>query len=183
MRLDTNLKPVDFVAQRIDIGVRYGLGSWPGLTAQKLMEEEVYPVCSPLLHTRVGRAPSDLRKHMLIHDLSMDGREGFPTWEAWLHRAGVAEIDAGRGLKINNSAAVLQAAVEGQGIALARSVMARDDLAAGRLVRLFPNVAFASALAYYVVYRPECSGLPRLKAFRDWLFAEVEAAEASRARA
>jgi len=48
-------------------------------------------------------------------------------------------------------------------------VMARDDVAAGRLVRLFPQVEFASALAYYVVYRPECASLPRLLAFRDWL--------------
>jgi LysR family transcriptional regulator, glycine cleavage system transcriptional activator len=51
--------------------------------------------------------------------------------------------------------------------------MVRDDLAAGRLVRLFPEIAFESALAYYVVYRPECAGLPRLVAFRDWLFKEA----------
>jgi len=76
-------------------------------------------------------------------------------------------------MKINNSAAVLQAAIEGHGIALARSVMARDDLAAGRLVRLFPGIACTSALAYYVVYRAECSSLPRLVAFRDWLLKEA----------
>ncbi|WP_313220932.1 LysR substrate-binding domain-containing protein [Stutzerimonas nitrititolerans] len=60
--------------------------------------------------------------------------------------------------------------IAGQGIALALSVMARDDLAAGRLVSLFPEICFESALAYYVVYRKECANLPRLKAFRDWLF-------------
>lgn len=179
VRLDTNLKPVDFVAQRIDIGVRYGMGTWPGLAAEKLMDEEVYPVCSPQLQARIGRAPADLRRHMLIHDLSMDGREGFPTWEAWLHKAGVDGNDAARGLKINNSAAVLQAAIEGQGVALARSVMARDDLAARRLVRLFPEVVFVSALAYYVVYRSKCSSLPRLRAFRDWLVAEAATADKS----
>lgn len=62
-------------------------------------------------------------------------------------------------MRINNSVVVLQAAIDGQGIALARSVMARDDLAAGRLVRLFPEVEFALALTYYVVYRlnpPAC---------------------------
>ncbi|HEJ5137696.1 transcriptional regulator GcvA [Pseudomonas aeruginosa] len=173
VRLDTNLRPVDFVAQRIDIGVRYGLGSWPGLVAEKLMEEEIYPVCSPSLladPTRLQR-PEGLARETLIHDLSMDSHSGFPTWEAWLQRAGPANIPTSRGMKINNSAAVLQAAIEGQGVALARSVMARDDLAAGRLVRLFPEIKFESALAYYVVYRQECTGLPRLKAFRDWLFA------------
>jgi LysR family glycine cleavage system transcriptional activator len=68
---------------------------------------------------------------------------------------------------------VLQAAIDGQGVALARSIMARDDRAAGRLVRLFPEVEFASVLAYYVVYRPECATLPKLVAFRDWLVREV----------
>jgi len=176
VRLDTDLKPVDFIAQRIDIGVRYGAGSWPGLMAEKLMDEEVYPVCSPRIWKSIGRTPEDLRRQMLIHDLSMDGREGFPTWEAWLMNAGVKGGDPGRGMQINNSAAVLQAAIESQGVALARSEMARDDLAAGRLVRLFPNVSLVSPLAYYVVYRSECSDLPRLRAFRDWLRAEVAVA-------
>jgi LysR family glycine cleavage system transcriptional activator len=68
---------------------------------------------------------------------------------------------------------VLQAAIDGQGVALARSIMARDDLAAGRLVRLFREVELPSVLAYYVVYRPECASLPKLVAFRDWLVEEA----------
>ncbi len=175
VRLDTNHKSVDFVAQRIDIGVRYGMGSWPGLKADKMMDEEVYPVCSPELLRRHGRLskPRDLVRETLIHDLSMDGHAGFPTWETWLGKAGVTDTIPTRGMKINNSAAVLQAALEGHGVALARSVMARDDLASGRLVRLFPEISFASALAYYVVYRPECASLPKLGAFRDWLLSEA----------
>ena len=77
------------------------------------------------------------------------------------------------GQRINNSAAVLQAAVDGQGVALARSVMAHDDLAAGRLVRLFPQVRLESAIAYYMVYRPECIAQPKVAAFRDWLLREA----------
>ncbi len=175
VRLDTSLKPVDFVAQRVDIGVRYGTGSWPGLVAEKLMDEEVYPVCSPglLRQRRRLHKPSDLARETLIHDLSMDDHAGFPSWGAWLKKAGVTEVATTRGMKINNAAAVLQAAIDGHGVALARSVMARDDLAAGRLVRLFPEIRLASALAYYVVYRTECSSLPRLVAFRDWLVGEA----------
>jgi LysR family glycine cleavage system transcriptional activator len=175
VRLDTSLKPVDFVAQRVDIGVRYGNGTWPGLAAEKLMDEEVYPVCSPeLLRQRQRlRKPDDLARETLIHDLSMDSHAGFPSWEAWLQKAHVTQVAAVRGLKINNSAAVLQAAIEGHGVALARSVMAHDDVASGRLVRLFPKVRFASPLGYYVVYRPECSALPRVAAFRDWLLKEA----------
>jgi LysR family glycine cleavage system transcriptional activator len=175
LRLDTNLKPVDFVAQRIDIGVRYGAGQWPGLIAEKLMDEEVYPVCSPQLLRERSRLqkPGDLAKETLIHDLSMDRHTGFPSWEAWLQKAGVTDTSELRGMQINNSAAVLQAAVEGHGVAIARSVMARDDLASGRLVRLFPDISFASTLAYYIVYRPECSSLPKLATCRDWLLAEA----------
>lgn len=174
LRLDTSLKPVDFVAQRIDVGVRYGRGQWPGLAAEKLMDEEVYPVCAPaLLATATLQAPGDLRGQVLIHDQSVDTSTGFASWQAWLRHAGVQGVPTDRGLRINNSAAVLQAAIDGQGVALARSVIAHDDLAAGRLVRLFPQVRLESALAYYVVYRPECIAQPKVAAFRDWLLREA----------
>lgn len=177
VRLDTSLKPVDFVAQRIDIGVRYGAGQWPGLVAEKLMDEDVFPVCSPRLLQGKGRLqkPQDLMEQTLIHDHSMDSFTGFPSWDAWLRHAGAAAHKKMRGLKINNSAAVLQAAAEGQGVALARSVMAAEDVASGRLVRLFPSISFQSPLAYYAVYRAECASLPRLAAFRRWLFEQVRA--------
>jgi LysR family transcriptional regulator, glycine cleavage system transcriptional activator len=177
VRLYTSSETLDFVAHGIDIGMRYGSGVWPGLVAEKLLDEEVFPVCSPTLlrqHRRL-RKPANLAGMRLIHDLSVDARSGFATWDAWLDNAGAKDVGAKRGLKINNSAAVLQAAIDGQGIALARSIMARDDLAAGRLVRLFPEIEFAAALAYYVVYRPECGALPKLLAFRDWLVREASA--------
>ncbi|MBP0619589.1 transcriptional regulator GcvA [Cupriavidus consociatus] len=174
VRLETSLKPVDFITQSIDIGVRYGKGNWPGLTAEKLMDEEIYPVCSPrLLRQRPLKRPQDLARQVLIHDLSMEGHAGFPSWDAWLRKAGITGAVTTRGMQINNSAAVLQAAAEGHGIALARSVMARDDLAGGHLVRLCPEIRFASPLAYFIVYRGERSNLPRLAAFRDWLFEEA----------
>ena len=175
VRLDTNLKPVDFVAQRIDIGVRYGAGSWPGLSSEKLMDEEVYPVCSPQWlrdHPSV-REPHSLAAETLIHDLSMDSHTGFPTWTTWLEKVGANGVGTTRGMTINNSAAVLQAAVDGHGVALARSVMVHDDLVTGRLIKLFPGISCASPLAYYVIYRAECSGLPKLTAFRDWLLTEI----------
>ena len=176
VRLDTNPNAVDFVSNRIDIGVRYGQGSWPGLAAEKLMDEEVYPVCSPDMLRGTDRLtnPAELEHETLIHDLSMDGHAGFPTWAAWLQKAGVAAASGARGMKINNSAAVLQAAIGGHGIALARSVMARDDLASGKLVRLFSGIRFCSPLAYYVVYHADHAGLPRIRAFRDWLMLEAE---------
>lgn len=175
IRLDTSLKPVDFVAQRIDIGVRYGAGHWAGLAADKLLDEEVYPVCAPrLLVARTLLKPADVLQETLIHDASMEGHAGFPGWEDWLRTAGVSPRTAtARGLRINNSAAVLQAAIDGQGLALARSVMAHDDLASGRLVRLFPDIRWRSPLSYYIVYRPESAALARTAAFRQWLLAQA----------
>lgn len=175
VRLETNLKPVDFVAQRVDVGVRYGAGTWPGLTADKLIGEEIFPVCSPelLRRHRCLDTPAGLGAVTLIHDLSMEGHPGFPTWDKWFEKAKIICAAASRSMKINNSAAVLQAVIEGRGVALARGVMAHDDLAAGRLVRLFSEIQFESELAYYVVYRPECASLPRLMVFRDWLMNEA----------
>lgn len=175
VRLDTSIETLDFVAHGIDMGVRYGAGTWPGLRAEKLMVEEVYPVCSPAFlreHRRL-RKPTELAGLRLIHDRSVDARSGFATWDAWLEAASAEGVETKRGLRINNSAAVLQAAIDGQGVALARSIMARDDVAAGRLIRLFPDVEFPSRLAYYVVYRPECSLLPKIVAFREWLCREA----------
>ena len=173
VRLETSLKLVDYAAQGIDVGVRYGAGNWPGLTADKLMDEEIFPVCSPALRGALNVAvPADLTRHTLIHDLSVEPASGFTTWDMWLRKAG-ADVTTQRGMRINNSAAVLQAAVDGQGIALARSIMAHDDVAAGRLVRLFPDISVPSALSYYVVYRSECSSLSRSDSFRRWLFEEA----------
>lgn len=182
VRLDTSLKPLDFVAQGIDIGVRYGLGAWPGLVSEKLMEEEIYPVCSPTLLKQNPQLldPENLAKQTLIHDLSVDEHTGFASWNGWLEKAGISGIDTKRGLRINNSAAVLQSAIDGHGIALARSVMARDDITAGRLVRMYPDIAFTSTLAYYVVYRQERISLPKLEAFRDWLMQEAHGKPSNR---
>lgn len=175
IRLDTGLKLMDFATQGIDIGVRYGRGNWPGLVAEKFMDEEIYPVCSPDWLARNGplASPADLSGKALIHDLSVDTQIGFASWKAWLEHAGAAPMPSQRGLRMNNSATVLQAAIDGHGVALARSVMAHDDITAGRLVPLFTDAKQLSELAYYIVYRPACAALPRLQAFRQWLIEEA----------
>jgi LysR family transcriptional regulator, glycine cleavage system transcriptional activator len=181
LRLDTSQHPIDFVANGIDVGVRYGEGHWPGLVAIKLMDEDIFPVCSPALRDRVPelRVATDIARYTLIHDVTMGSNPALPTWRSWLDAAGHPEISSEHGLRINNSAAVLQAAAEGQGLALARSVMAADDLAAGRLVRPFENMPCPVALSYYVVYRPESDAATHVTAFRDWLLDEVTRAALS----
>ncbi|XUP16424.1 amidohydrolase family protein [Variovorax sp. DAIF25] len=103
----------------------------------------------------------------------MSARSGFPTWRSWLDGMSLDGVKTTHGLRINNSAAVLQAAIDGMGVALGRSVMVRDELAAGRLLRLFGEKGSVPALAYYAVYRPEAEAMPQIAAFRDWLLEEV----------
>lgn len=178
--LDTNARSVDFQAEQIDVGVRYGSGNWPGLTAIHLMDEVIFPVCAPDYSLLEGGKLSwaALERSTLIHDLSMASVTDYPTWRMWLDASDCPHVRADQGLRINNSAAVLQAAMDGQGLALARSVMVKDDLAAGRLIRPFADKGLDCPLtqAYYVVYRPECGGLTKVQAFRDWLLDEARGA-------
>ncbi|MGE7990676.1 transcriptional regulator GcvA [Pseudomonas sp. NPDC089554] len=175
--LDTNARALDFQAERIDIGVRYGSGRWPGLHAVQLMDEVIFPVCAPgFALLKDGKlTPEALARSTLIHDLSMASDPDYPTWRMWLDASGYTALKANQGLRINNSAAVLQAAMDGQGLALARSVMVRDDLAAGRLIRPFADKGLDCPLtqAYYAVYRPESAALEKVQAFRDWLLKEA----------
>lgn len=177
IRLDTNLEPVDFAQYGIDIAVRYGQGNWSGLVAEKLMDEEVFPVCSPGFYQKYRhllKYVENLLNLPLIHDLTLDVHTGFTTWDTWLKYNQVSNGLAQRGLKINNSAAVLQAAIDGHGVALARSVMVADDLKTGQLIRLYPDMKYSSALAYYVVYRQKCQNKPKFVAFKTWLMDEVK---------
>ncbi|QCO16556.1 transcriptional regulator GcvA (plasmid) [Azospirillum brasilense] len=168
VRLHTTPQLVDFSQQDVDIGIRFGAGNWPGLRCDRLMTEDIYPVCSPSLLTgpRPLRCPEDLRHHTLLHD------DYFITWGTWGEAAGIAGLDHARGPRFDDSALLLQVAAEGGGVALARGVLVADDVAAGRLVRLF-DVHLPGNYAYYVAAPPHYFSRPKVKAFRDWLFEEA----------
>ena len=178
IRLHTYLKLLDFNTQAIDIGIRYGSGQWEGVESELLMSEDVFPVCSPSLlkANPVVNCLTGVTSQILIHDLSMESHKDFLTWEHWLNHFNKHEIARRPGLRINSSAAVLQAAAEGQGIALARSIMVQDDIRSGRLVRLCPEVCLTSPLAYYLVYRSGCENLPKISLFRQWMHEQARAA-------
>ncbi len=169
--LNTSPRHMDFLAEHIDIGIRYGRGSWTDVNAEKWVGEDVFPVCSPAFAAAHDiRRPADLLRLPLIRDDTLPPESGFAGWADWLPD-GLPE-PKGKGLHINNSAAVLQAAADGAGVALARGLLAADDLSAGRLVRLFPEISVPSPLAYYLVYRAESGNLPQVRAFRAWLYGE-----------
>ncbi|QCN96622.1 transcriptional regulator GcvA (plasmid) [Azospirillum argentinense] len=170
VRLHTTPQLVDFTQQDVDIGIRFGAGNWPGLRCERLMTEDIYPVCSPSLldGPRPLCCPEDLRHHTLLHD------DYFITWGTWGEAAGVGGLDHARGPRFDDSALLLQVAAEGGGVALARGVLVADDVAAGRLVRLF-DIHLPGNYAYYVAAPPHYFSRPKVKAFRDWLFEEAAA--------
>lgn len=168
IRLSTSERLASFTSDGIDLCIRYGRGNYPGLASELLLKEELTPVCSPdLLGKGLPlRELADLRHHTLIHD-------EFPIdWVIWLRSAGVADIDARRGIRFQSSVHAVQAAVQGGGIALGRSALIVDELKSGKLVRPF-TISLPTDLAYYIVYPPDHLKRHKVKAFRDWLLEEV----------
>ena len=174
MRLDTSNRLADLHAEDIDVAIRYGLGGYAGLESDKLMSEEVFPVCSPRLLPPNGSIDIERLAHMtLIHDTTIDFDPGFPSWSAWFKARGVRNIDPARGLQFNSSIMAIQAALDGQGVALGRSVIVRGDIESGRLVRPFSDAVEKTRCAYYLVYEPQMAGSPKLEAMREWLLEEI----------
>jgi LysR family glycine cleavage system transcriptional activator len=130
------------------------------------------------------KSPEALAQHVLLHDDSPDNDESCPTWAMWLKAAGVDGVDASRGPRFNQSSLVIEAAMLGKGVALAKATLATADLKAGRLVKPFEGSAPVD-FAYYMVCPKAKLNLPKVAVFRDWLRAEAvgEAAPAPRVAA
>lgn len=152
----------------VDVRIRYGRGKWPGLHVTKLFDEDVFPVCSPALLD--GRdpleVPEQLDDFVLIHDdMQM-------SWESWARSAGCAQPVSNRGPKFSHSHMALQAAVNGDGIVLGRSVLAVDHLDAGRLVRPI-RLSVPAEHSYFLLCQEGMVGDPRVTAFTKWLLDEA----------
>ena len=183
-RISASTGLVDFARDDVDLAIRYGLGDYPGLRVELLMKEELFPVCSPKLleGTNPLKAPDDLRHHSLLHDDSFNQfyheqfektfHGSFPDWSTWLSAAGVHEIDSSHGTAMSPSYTVIQAAIEGQGVALGRSVLVGDDLATGVLVKPF-ELSLPLDFAYYLVYPETAADRPKIAAFRAWIMEEA----------
>ena len=168
LRISASVQHIDFAREDIDMAIRHGDGQWPGLHVTRLCVEELFPVCSPkLLHGRGAlRTPRDLRRHMLLHT---DDRSG---WAKWLDEAGVPSGDLGSGPVFNQASMAIDAAIDAQGIALARTALAAWDLIAGRLVKPFP-LALTVPYAYWIVCPKANADLPKVTIFRQWLLSEA----------
>jgi LysR family glycine cleavage system transcriptional activator len=176
IRIDASNSVVDLLSEDVDLGIRYGSGDYTGLCADRLLDEAVFPVCSPALlegeHPLL--TPEDLRWHELLHVDDAVSTDFWPNWEVWLYSAGVGHLSTRKGMQFSDSAMALQMAVKGRGVALGSRVMSSSDLRAGRLVRPF-QVNMPLELAYWLVCPAAIAETPRVAAFRDWVMSEARA--------
>ncbi len=170
VRITTSDHSVDFDRENVDVAIRYGPGDWENLYVKRLMTEELFPVCAPSLlqNGPAIETPADLKNHTLLHDnMRVD-------WRMWLMAAGETGIDAERGPGYEHSNLVLLAAEQGDGVALARSVLVDRALVSGRLVKPF-NLSLPTNYAYYMVCPHASLDRPKVKAFGEWILEEAQA--------
>ncbi len=176
LRFDITYEVRDFEVDDVDIGIRFGSGSYPGLVAERLFENVIIPVCSPrLLETGPPlKTPRDLFHHRLVHIEWSRRGVTWPNWPMWMAAAGIDDFDDGRAVVFGTSSDCIQAAIEGSAVALADFAMVAHDLSEGRLVQPFDlGVRMSPEFAYFLVYPQASSQDPRIVAFRDWIVAEA----------
>ncbi|NYS24769.1 LysR family transcriptional regulator [Rhodobacteraceae bacterium 2376] len=176
--ISTDPRPVSFAGGEADLAIRYGMGRYPGLHVRRLLGESLTPVCAPAL-LRDGPAlhsPADLARHTLLVDELKPVGGRLPNWEFWAAQSGVTLPRPARMRRFGQSNMVVQAAIEGLGVALGRDALVMDALADGLLVRPFAQAPVPSDYAFWFVCPEPALERPAIRAFHDWVFAEASAA-------
>lgn len=170
--IDVRIKSVDqhdgLLTEDVDVAIYYGRGQWPKIKADKLHTEYLIPVCSPLLFDgpKPLDEPADLVAHTLLHDTSRR------DWKRWFKQLNIKATNVNHGPIFSHSSMVLQAAIHGQGVALAHNILAKPDIEAGRLICPFAEV-LVNTSAYYVVCRENQADVGKIAAFRQWILDTV----------
>lgn len=173
VRVTADDTPISFERDPFDLSIRFGRGHYADVHVDFLMEDRIIPVCSPALLEGSSplRKPDDLKHHVLLHDLASDA-ENRPNWSDWLDTAGVTGLDPSLGPGFNLWNMLIDAAIAGQGVALAPAALAANDIDAGRLIQPF-GTTLSSELAFWLLSKPEDSNRPNVRIFRDWLMLEA----------
>lgn len=171
IQVESSHKPVDPRSSDIDVAIWMGYGNWPALTATKLYEDEIVPVASPaLLAQRHLQSYGDLRHfNLLQNELRPD------DWVVWLAAVGARDVDASRGLRLEYSALVYEAALNALGIAMAQPILVKDDIASKRLVPVFDR-RVKTGRSFYAVHLPASPHADAIARFLEWLKEEVRLA-------
>ncbi|MDR0227206.1 MAG: LysR family transcriptional regulator [Burkholderiaceae bacterium] len=166
----------DFEADDVDAAIRFGTGQYAQTLSERLFDATVVPVCSPALLAAGPpiTQPRDLLEHTLCHvDCMVDGQV-WPQWSAWMAAAGVSGLDESRCIAFTDSSHVVQAVMDGGAVGLVEQDLVSEDLARGRLLRLFDiGVGLGPAYAYHFVYPLRSQGRPAIESLRTWLLAEA----------
>lgn len=173
--ISTHDELVNFATDNVDLAIRLGLGNYPDLHSTLLLKEYVFPVCSPTFLEKVGMPSSHLDLHKLPLLLRL-GDPAHPNWEDWFAKVGQEEVVVVEGPRFPDTNMALQAAKDGQGIALARSAHVCEDLKAGKLVKLF-DYDYPSNVSYYLVCPSGKEDTPKIASVREWLLAEASKAQ------
>jgi len=166
IRLDANPNLVDPDLSDVDVCIRVGRGGWPGLQAEKILDQRIFPVCSPALAKQL-LTPRDLAKLPIIRDPST-----MVDWPGWLGPNGLDESILGEGPEYSDGSLCLDAAIAGQGVFLAWETLANDALRMGRLVAPFPG-RHKTGLSYWFITGRRAERRPSIRAFRSWLKSEL----------
>ena len=167
LRVSATTHYADFARDDVDVAIRHGNGDWPGLDVERLYSERLFPVCSPKLATgrnRITKA-GDLLKFPLLR------LQDAKNWTRLFEAAGV-KAAVGPGPVLNRASMLIDAAIDGQGIALARTALAAWDLINGRLVRPV-DISLRVAHTYWIVSPKAVSNIPKIVTFRNWVLAEA----------
>jgi LysR family glycine cleavage system transcriptional activator len=164
--LRTERRLADLDREGVDLAIRVGSGTWPPLKAEPLTTLAIFPVCTPALAAELDlKSPEELVRAPII-----DGADTY--WNDWL--PGAAPRRGPASTLFDDAGLVMDAALQGQGVALGRDLMVRADLEAGRLVRLFAPLQTAGS-SYYAVWSPRSRKQPMIEAFVAWLQSELAA--------
>lgn len=167
---------VDFQNSDIDAGIRLGYGKWEGLYSEHLLNEYLIPVCSPEFIHKFGMpsTPADLLDYPLLRRGAIDI---LPRWRDWFRSAGVNATELPKAAQFPETGMAVQAAIDNQGVALARCTYVLEDIKAGRLVRLFPTIISKENLGYYFVCQVGRENEDKINDFRNWLIQQAAKSE------
>ncbi len=163
----------NLAAAGIDLAVRYGSGRWPGVEAIHLLDNEIFPVCAPnyLEGHKPLFKPRDLLDEVLLHLVEYD--RNWVTWEAWLRHFDVPWKPTKKGLEFDNYLVLIQAAIDGQGVALGGQRLAEDFISRGALLRPI-GATLRSTRGFYLLIPLDAPLSKPAKLFRDWIVAEAK---------
>ncbi|NIL16417.1 transcriptional regulator GcvA [Pseudomonas sp. AN3A02] len=169
--LDSSDKAINFSSAEADVAIRFGNGNYPALYSEFLFREQIFPVASADLLNRFGmpRTPAELLRYPL---LTRDGADLVPKWEVWFQHVGLGISPLKESVRFADTNMTIEAALLGQGIALARSGHVESELSDGSLIKLF-DVPFPSPVAYYFVCPKGLETRPHIVSFREWLMQEA----------